>query len=151
MNLTKLSFQLVPSSCWYSNVRSAVSPSQWKGIRKNVIAHHGCKCFYCGAHPKSLDCHEIWVYDEGLINCQILADIIPLCKSCHQVCHIGLWSLKGKFDKCIRHYQKVTKKSRVEALADAELAFIEFERRSVLTWETSLNPVLASYLDEEKS
>ena len=32
----KLNFELVPDSCWYSNLRSILSPAQWDVVRREA-------------------------------------------------------------------------------------------------------------------
>ncbi len=77
---------------------------------------------------------------------QYLEDIIPLCKACHQVCHIGLWSIKGQFEQVLRHYTKVSGKTREQAIARSNAAFKTFDSRSELEWVTVVEPTLGKYL-----
>ena len=62
----KLTIELVPSTAWYSNVRSNVTSSQWDVLRKECYKNAGYKCEVCGGkgpkHP--VECHEIWEYND---------------------------------------------------------------------------------------
>ena len=40
----KLNFELVPDSCWYSNLRSILSPAQWDVVRKEAYSRSGGEC-----------------------------------------------------------------------------------------------------------
>ena len=102
----KLNFELVPDSCWYSNLRSILSPAQWDFIRKDAYARAGGKCMICGVPSKRLEAHERWEYDEA--NCvQRLADVVAVCRSCHEVIHIGRTQLLGGEERACAHFMKV--------------------------------------------
>ena len=102
----KLNFELVPDSCWYSNLRTLLRPSAWDVLRKKAYAKNGGKCAICGAKPKRLEAHEQWIYDEENA-IQRLGNIIAVCHSCHQVIHIGYTQLKGEEERAIKHFMKV--------------------------------------------
>ncbi|MGW7166485.1 DUF5710 domain-containing protein [Streptomyces sp. NPDC054884] len=40
---------LVPSSCWFTNVRSSVSPRDWERLRRMITDRAGRRCEVCGA------------------------------------------------------------------------------------------------------
>ena len=54
----KLNFELVPDSCWYSNLRSQLPKEVWDRIRKKAYARAGGKCMLCGAPTARLEAHE---------------------------------------------------------------------------------------------
>ena len=60
----KLNFELVPDSCWYSNLRSILSKEQWDVVRKEAYSRADGKCMICGAPSFRLEAHEQWEYDE---------------------------------------------------------------------------------------
>lgn len=131
--------QLIPSSAWGQNIRQVTTSAEWKKIREAVFAKWGKVCRYCGRVPKSLDCHEIWEWHiraEG--NFQILADIYPLCKMCHKVCHIGLWSLNGEYKKALDHMAKVRGISSQQAEQEVSAAFVLHDQLSQLQWTMDL-------------
>ena len=73
----KLNFELVPDSCWCSNLRSALPKAQWDIIRKKAYARAGGKCTVCGVPTTRLEAHEQWHYDDE--KCvQSLANIIAV-------------------------------------------------------------------------
>lgn len=102
----KLNFELVPDSCWYSNLRSILSSEQWDLVRKRAYARAGGKCMICGAPTKRLEAHERWEYDEKT-NTQRLAGIVAVCRSCHEVIHIGRTQLMGREREAEAHFMKV--------------------------------------------
>ena len=102
----KLNFELVPDSCWYSNLRSILSPAQWDIVRKDAYARAGGRCSVCGAVSRRLEAHERWEYDEE--KCvQKLVDVVALCHSCHEVVHIGRTQLTGGEERASKHFMKV--------------------------------------------
>ena len=71
MNDYKLKSEIVPTSCWYSNVRSNVSKKEWDFLRKKSYESAGHVCEICGDTGKNqgfnhnVECHEIWEYDDN--------------------------------------------------------------------------------------
>ncbi len=102
----KLNFELVPDSCWYSNLRSLLPPAAWDVIRRRAYAANGGKCAICGAKPQRLEAHEQWSYDEEA-KVQKLVNVIAVCHACHSVIHIGRTQLTGGEDAAIKHFIKV--------------------------------------------
>jgi 5-methylcytosine-specific restriction endonuclease McrA len=131
----KLTIELVPSTCWYSNVRSNVLSSEWDIIRKKVYKNAGYVCEVCGGrgdkHP--VECHEIWEYNETDLT-QRLNGFIALCPSCHEVKHIGLARIKGRELETLQHLAKVNNWSETKAKSVISYAFREWERRSRIKW-----------------
>ncbi|GAB3615903.1 hypothetical protein GCM10027416_04600 [Okibacterium endophyticum] len=88
---------VLPPSVFGSNVRGIARESEWDRIRLGISARAGKLCEICGGeslgphrkvqHP---DCHEIWRFDicDGVVT-QVLADLIALCKRCHNTQHVG--------------------------------------------------------------
>lgn len=102
----KLDFELVPDGCWYSNLRSILSKSQWDVVRREAYARAGGRCSVCGSVCSRLEAHERWRYDENT-KTQILADVVAVCRSCHEVIHIGRTSLLGGEERAAAHFMKV--------------------------------------------
>ncbi len=117
----KLDFELVPDSCWYSNLRSILKPAMWDVVRKDAYARAGGKCMICGAKVSRLEAHERWAYDEKTCT-QVLTDVVAVCHSCHMVIHIGRTQLMGDENRAIKHFQKVNNCSYsdyIKALGEA--------------------------------
>ena len=102
----KLEIELVPDSCWYSNLRSLLPPAQWDFIRRDAYARAHGRCMICGAPARRLEAHERWEYDEKNA-VQRLKDIIAVCHSCHEVIHIGRTQLLGGEERAARHFMQV--------------------------------------------
>ena len=134
----KLNFELVPDSCWYSNLRSLLPPGGWDIVRKKAYARAGGKCMICGASSVRLEAHEQWSYDER--NCvQKLENVIAVCRACHEVIHIGRTQLAGREREASAHFMKVNGCTYAEyrrALGEANAAHIR--RNKVAEWKLDL-------------
>lgn len=102
----KLNFELVPDSCWYSNLRSQLPKEVWDKIRKKAYARACGKCMLCGAPTTRLEAHEQWEYDD-IKGVQKLANVVAVCKACHEVIHIGRTELLGREREASEHFMKV--------------------------------------------
>lgn len=127
----KLNFELVPDSCWYSNLRSALPKEVWDAIRKKAYARAGGKCMICGAPAVRLEAHEQWEYDDenGI---QRLKNVVAICRPCHEVIHIGRTQLMGREEEACAHYMKVngcTYSEYRKALGEANSVHRERSRR----------------------
>lgn len=135
----KLNFELVPDSCWYSNLRSILSPAQWDVVRREAYARAGGKCMICGSPARRLEAHERWEYDEE--NCvQKLADVVAVCHGCHEVIHIGRTQLMGGEERACAHFMKVNGCTYAEyrrALGEANEA--HRRRNQVPEWKLDLS------------
>jgi 5-methylcytosine-specific restriction endonuclease McrA len=137
----KLTIELVPSTCWFSNVRDHVDKSTWDKLRKNSYKDANYKCQICEGKGEKwpVECHEIWNYDD-VNHIQTLKGLISLCPLCHQVKHIGYTSTRGKdiLDLAINHFQKVNNLTRTESLDYIYNAFEIFKERSNFQWTLNL-------------
>lgn len=108
----KLNFELIPDSCWYSNLRTLLSKRQWDFLREEAKEKSGYKCSICG-RKGLLEAHERWSYDldNGV---QKLTDIIAVCKDCHSVIHIGRTQLVGDEERAENHFMKVNNATYAE-------------------------------------
>jgi hypothetical protein len=141
----KLTIDLIPSTCWFSNVRSEVTQAQWDIIRQKVYSEAYHVCQICGGvgkkHP--VECHEIWEYDDkNLI--QILSGMIALCPDCHMVKHIGLAKIQNKGDYALRHLMKINSLSKRDAEKYVGDVFIQWAQRSTKQWKLNIS-VLKNY------
>jgi 5-methylcytosine-specific restriction endonuclease McrA len=135
-----LTIELVPQSCWFSNVRSAVSKKQWDIIKREVSDKAYAICQICGdigpKHP--VECHEIWHYDDKKL-IQKLNGMIALCPDCHMVKHIGLAQVRGQGEKALKHFMKVNKLKKIEAEKYIDEAFALWAVRSNNNWLLDLD------------
>ena len=135
----KLNFQLVPESCWYSNLRSVLTPAQWDIVRRDAYAKAKGRCTICGAYTRRLEAHEVWSYHDA-IALQKLETVMALCRSCHEVVHIGRTQLVGRGMDAMEHFMKVNQCSQMdfhEALGKANELYKQ--RNKIENWTTDIS------------
>lgn len=148
MKKYKLTSEIVPSTCWYNNVRSNVTKKEWDYLRKKSYEEAGHKCEICGDTGKNqgynhnVECHEIWEYnDENLT--QTLIGLISLCPKCHKVKHPGLARINGEAEIVIQQLMKVNEITEEDAKIYLGEAFEIFYKRSEHKWTLDI-----SYLEK---
>ena len=135
-----LTVELVPSTCWFSNVRDHVPKPTWDKLRKIIYKQANYRCEVCGGrgHKHPVECHEIWHYDD-LNHIQTLSGLTALCPSCHQVKHIGLAGLQGYGEQAEAHLAKINGWSRSQTLAYLETVWDIWHKRSSSDWKLDLS------------
>lgn len=141
---SKLTIELVPKTCWYSNVRSNVSIKDWDKLRHHTYKQANHRCEVCGEvgrqHP--VECHEIWKYDDEQ-HIQTLIGLIALCPACHECKHIGLAQIKGRGEIALQHLAEVNKWSFKQAENYVSECFDSWQERSRFNWKLDI-----SYLEQ---
>src|SRR5262249_1691886 len=140
---------LIPSTSWFTNVRSAVSPRDWDRLRRMVYRRAGNRCEACGSHPDHpaglfMEAHERFAYDHRR-GIQVLRRLNCLCTACHGTTHFGFTSLGGEAESeaALGHLQFVTGMNRAQAERHVRDAFALWERRSAITWRVDLSIIAA--------
>ncbi|GAA1874327.1 hypothetical protein GCM10009751_37340 [Myceligenerans crystallogenes] len=134
---------LVPASCWFTNVRSCVSEKDWERLRRMITRRAQFRCEVCGAGEdretrRWLEAHERWTYDDAA-RTQRLARLICLCTDCHTATHFGRAQVVGVADAALVHLRAVTGMNQAEADAHIAEAFHVWEERSRWTWDLDLS------------
>jgi 5-methylcytosine-specific restriction endonuclease McrA len=141
----RLTIELVPSTCWYSNVRSEASQADWNVIRRAAYRAAGYRCEVCGRrgpqHP--VECHESWHYDERQL-VQRLERMIALCPACHQVKHLGHANTTAHGPQARAHLADVNGWSPQQTDRYIAEAFATWQRRSRNEWQLDIT-ALADY------
>ena len=138
-NIARLTIELVPSTCWFSNVRDHVDPETWDRLRRQTYRDVNRKCAVCGGvGPKwPVECHELWAYDD-VNHVQALMGLTGLCPACHEAKHMGLANTRGRGQDAQCHLARVngwTVSETEEYVADA---FRVWRERSQHEWTLDL-------------
>jgi hypothetical protein len=145
---SRLTIELVPQTCWFSNVRDQVSPQDWDRIRRQVYENADRRCEVCGGrgprHP--VECHEVWEYDEAA-GVQRLVRMVALCPACHEVKHIGLAGIRGRADLASEHLARVNGWSSEVADRYIQEAFATWRSRSARSWSLDVASLAAYGID----
>lgn len=126
---------MVPSTCWFSNLRSELSTAQWRACQQFVYARSGRRCEICGGIGARwpVECHEIWEYDDDRL-IQTLTGLIALCPRCHQVKHAGFSAQRGLLPDVIMHLGDVNNWELEHVELYLEAVFEVHNRRSQHQW-----------------
>jgi len=143
---TRLTVELVPSTCWYTNVRSNVPKAVWDRLRRQVAADAGQRCEICGGRGRRwpVECHEVWFYDDAT-KVQRLERLIALCPACHQVKHAGFASKQGRLGAVVGQLRKVNGWSFEDAELYLEAAFEQWSMRSRYQWTLDIGVLETRY------
>lgn len=133
---------LVPASCWFTNVRSCVTAQDWERLHRMITGRAGSRCEACGAEQdraarRWLEAHERWAHDERA-GVQALRRLICLCSDCHLATHLGYAHVTGRVDQALAHLRAVTGMTDMEAARHIEAAGEVWTRRSRRVWELDL-------------
>lgn len=156
MDITpKLTIELVPTTCFFSNVRSELPKKEWDRIRKESYSKANYCCEICGGsglkqgykHP--LECHEIWHYDDEN-KIQTLEGLISLCPRCHQVKHMGRTTVIGKQAVAFKHMEEVNGWDHKQVVDYVAQAFLEHRWRSNFQWKLNVGILTEEYNVDKK-
>ena len=133
---------LVPDSCWFTNVRSCVDQRDWERLRRTINGRAGRRCEVCGRDKdreakRWLEAHERWSYDEST-GVQRLRRLVCLCTDCHRTTHFGLAEVQGKRDQALAHLRAVTGMTSTQAEQHVRAAFATWRQRSARSWTLDL-------------
>lgn len=147
-----LRIELVPSTCWGSNLRSVFSPSQWewcKGYARTHSAHPGA-CTVCGGRGARwpVECHEAWEYRLGArVPTQVLVGLDALCPDCHHCKHLGhliVTQSEEMFHRALVHLMKVNNWDVWQTEEYVQRAFEMHKVRSQFEWDLDLRWLLGA-------
>lgn len=142
---------MVPKPLWNTNLRYLLTNKKWQQIRKielsRVKDNYQYRCEICSRPKDSLDCHEIWHYDDEN-KIQTLNGLIMLCKQCHLIKHIGFSTNLAMEDKCnfqglIRHFCYINKMTPADFYEHYLQEYAKWEERSKHEkWEQNLKYII---------
>lgn len=139
----KLTIELIPKTCFYSNVRTLLPTKYWDQLRKESYELASHKCEICGDTGKNqgyrhdVECHEIWEYDDNK-RIQKLMGLISLCPKCHQVKHFGRTSAIGKQAEAFKHLESVNEWNHKDCVDHLAQSMTEWLERSKYEWKLDI-------------
>ena len=142
----RLYVDLVPKSCWFVNVRSAVTPSEWERVRRFVYARAEYRCECCGVECQRgdlsvpIEAHERWSYLVGEKR-QRLERLIALCQRCHSATHYGLASIRGRGAEAIRQLKTVNGWNEQEVMEHIAESFAVWKERNRNSWTLDIGMI----------
>ncbi len=138
----ELFIDLIPRSCWFTNVRYCVHPREWDRVRKFVYERVNYCCECCKIDTKiyniQLEAHERWLYDTDTYT-QKLVRLVALCQNCHQSTHMGLASKMGNKKDAMEHLRIVRNFTIEECEQHSNEAFKLWGERCKFTWNLDIS------------
>lgn len=140
----KLTVELIPKTCHYSNVRTTIKPKEWDKVRFTSYAAADNKCEICKdtgknqGYPHNLECHEIWEYDDKN-HIQKLLGLISLCPICHFTKHIGRAMAMGREKICFTKLAQVNNWTQEEIDLHILESFETYKERSKHEWALDIS------------
>lgn len=138
---------LIPATCWFTNVRSCVHPRDWDRLRKYVYERVNYICECCNIDTQKtnviLEAHERWDYNEET-QTQKLVRIVALCHDCHQSTHMGLAEIKGKEIEAREHIKKIRGFTEQDYKKHMGEASEIWKKRSMINWNLDLSLITSN-------
>ena len=129
---------LIPTSCWFKNVRSSIHRKDWDRVRKHIYDRVNFICECCNEHNTRLEAHERWDYDN-ITKTQKLMRLIALCHKCHEVTHMGLAQIRNREVEAIDHLKNVRNFSDNECILHIKEAFDKWSQRNKYKWSLDIS------------
>jgi len=134
----ELFIDLIPNTCWFTNVRYCTHSRDWDRLRDCVYSRVNNTCECCHNKTNNIEAHERWHYDNDT-KTQKLVRLVALCKMCHTTTHIGLAGIKGKVSEALEHLKKVRNFTHEEAIEHNKQAFQAWRERNTIKWNLDLS------------
>lgn len=142
----KLRVELVPSTCWLSNVRSYLTKHYWEKLSREVAEDGGERCEVCRGRGRqhAVECHEVWLYDDER-QVQKLLRLQALCPTCHGIKHLGRTIARGKEEMALYWLGKVNGWDQPTTLWYVDAVFKQWAERSRVEWLLDLQVLGEAY------
>lgn len=142
--------ELVPKTCWLSNVRDHLTTKEWSEVKDWCYKRSQYRCEICGetgigqrSRKWNVEAHEVWHYDESDLS-QTLIGLVSLCPACHECKHYGR-ALAIGIDAKVRYRLKIINKwTWAQVYEHCEESVATYVKRSMHNWTLNLD-----YLKEE--
>jgi hypothetical protein len=131
----KLRPNLVPKPLWGKSAANLLKRGDWERIRRDAVqaARHACQVCFDPASAGTLNCHELWDYDDE----QGTATLVGLrmqCRNCDSAVHMGRAVKRGVGNAAIAQLVKVNVIGAREAKMLYRSAMDEWRRRNKKQW-----------------
>jgi len=137
----ELFIDLIPRSCWFTNVRTSIKPSSWNILRKHIYERVNYICECCGCDTKitklKLEAHERWDYNIDT-KTQKLIRFVALCKMCHLTTHYGNARRIGYGEQAKTHIMNLRNFNETEFNGHYGTSIEVWEERNKYNWNLDL-------------
>jgi ribosomal protein L28 len=135
---------MIPSTSFGASLANLLTPGSWKAIRKPFFQSAGYVCQICGESDGPVEGHEVWRFFDGHQDCngwalQRLETILCLCRSCHQMFHLGLGAISGQSNEIGERVRDVNEWTAREYQAYVDAVSRQHVKRSRRRWTLDLS------------
>jgi Domain of unknown function (DUF5710) len=134
---------MIPSTSWFRNVRTAVDARDWFRIRTMVYNRSGYFCEACGVkcvkddERRQPEAHERFEYLDD--DTQKLRRLVCLCSACHEATHFGRAVATGHGERAILHLARVRGTTLEDAVEHAAEKAALYDLMSQRRWPLDLS------------
>lgn len=130
---------MLPSTSWEANLRSAFSSAEWDRLRRFCYSAAGNTCVACGSRGEPhVEAHEAWSFNEET-GVQHLTGLLCLCPTCHKAKHLGYAQRIGRYREVIERLLWLNDWSSADLDRGLAAMAERQERLSQRTWQLDLS------------
>ena len=126
------------SESWREEHSKYIKSAQWKKKRIQALDHHGKACACCGSN------NQVEVHHISYLNCpgnEKMTDLIPLCKSHHQLVHKYIAELREKYKYMATYsWLKASKEAIKAVLSTRSKKYVPKSKRKKAKCERKQKP-----------
>ncbi len=133
---------MLPRSTYGSSLRTVIDPDGWQRLRRAAGRMTGGACAWCGevnlaSGWRTWETHEVWIFDLATKR-QVLAAVVPLCRTCHRTQHIGYARREGLEVDVVARTMRLNRWSHAETARAIAAAEHLASRRGRTAWDLDL-------------
>lgn len=137
---------MIPASSFGASLANLLTSDSWKAIRKPFFQAAGYVCQICGESDGPVEGHEVWRFLDGHQDrngwaLQRLETVLCLCRTCHQMFHLGLGAITGKAKEIEERIRDVNEWTANELRSYVDHVGRQHAKRSKRKWMLDLSSV----------
>lgn len=135
-----LRIDLVPETCWLSNLQSLLTPDEWAACEQYAFRKSEYYCDVCrrGGEIGQVGCYETWNYDDAT-GIQRLSGLATYCHDCLFVKRYSFSDIPEIHEKVCRHLIKVNNWTELQAHEHLVHALSLWKKRSKYHWRLNIS------------
>ncbi|MGB3673788.1 MAG: hypothetical protein WA988_05055 [Candidatus Nanopelagicales bacterium] len=133
---------MLPKSTYGSSLRTVIEPDGWRRLRRAAGRTTGGACAWCeevtlAGRWRTWETHEVWTFDVATKR-QVLAAVVPLCRTCHLTQHVGYARREGLEADVVARIRILNGWSQIETAREITAAEHLTSRRGRTAWDLDL-------------
>jgi len=147
--MSALCVDLMPKTCWWTNLAHLLQPSEWTRLQRLVCTRANNTCETCGKEGLELQPERErhiegrWEY-RSASQLQRLVRVLLLCDNCYYSTRMGLARIKDRSESATTHLTKILNQPTKLVTQHIDEAFQVWRDRSLCNWDVDLYILTAS-------